>query len=103
MGGMSRRCYKACRCRETVHRALCQRRWAGPPAHGALANHPGPRDQDPPTGRQKGAARLRALAPQAPSPSHDGDHTPTVAANAATVVTYYKHVRTHTVHTYRIT
>ena len=32
-----------------VHRARCQRCWAGPPAHGAAANQPGPRDRGPPT------------------------------------------------------
>ena len=66
------------------------------PAQGAAANHPGPRDRDPSTGKYKEAARLKVLVPQVLL-SHERGHTPNVAPNAATVARYLRHVRTHTV------
>ena len=46
MRGVTRRYNKTVNVEKTVHRARCQRRWAGPLAHGAVANHPSPRNWD---------------------------------------------------------
>ena len=51
MRGVTRQCYNSVRV-ENVHHARCQRRWARPPAHGAVTG------RDTPTGRWRGAARL---------------------------------------------
>ena len=75
--GTARLCHKTVTCRKTVHRVRCQRRWVGPPAHGAVANHSGPRNWDPPSqgGRKEGRGRVYRHH-WYPPPKHQGDHTP---------------------------
>ena len=47
MRGVTRHCDKTTHVKKKpVHRARCQHRWMGPPAHGAVANHFSPRNRD---------------------------------------------------------
>ena len=67
MRGVSCLCYKTVHAENFVHRARCQRRWAGPRTHGAAAIHARARNQDPQQGgRKERTTRLRVLVPQVP-------------------------------------
>ena len=83
-------------CRKTCHRARCQRRCVGPPGTQCCS-------QPTVTFPQGGGKERRGWEywHDRYLPSHEGDHTPNVAPNAAIVVTYHRHVRAHTVLTYR--